>query len=260
MPTADQKITSEGEAIMVDIEKCLACKACELACAEGHTEAGSILDAIVNDIELLPRVKVIAGGQSIPLQCRHCKEAPCVAACPAEALYKEKEGGRVLSAPEKCIACGACVRVCPYEAIYLDEENETVIKCDVCEGLLQEGAPPFCVSACPTGSLRVGTVEEMHEKAEKYEELVRDESRLRNAGPGVKFEIDSDSCICCGRCARDCPVDCISGKAGKAPDKASESDREKGKVGEPFEIDQETCVRCGTCLEVCPADAVIKII
>ena len=245
---------------MVDLEKCLACKACELACAEGHATAGSLLEAIINDVELLPRVKVIAAaGKPIPVQCRHCADAPCVAACPAGALYTEKEeGGRVLTAPEECIACGACVRVCPYEAVCMDEENETVIKCDVCERLLEEGGSPFCVDACPTGCLQVASVEEAHEKAGEYDELVRDEGRLRNAGPGVKFEIDRDSCICCGRCARDCPVDCISGKAGKAPDKASQADREKGKVGKPFEIDQQECVRCGTCFDVCPADAVVR--
>jgi NADH:ubiquinone oxidoreductase subunit F (NADH-binding)/NAD-dependent dihydropyrimidine dehydrogenase PreA subunit/(2Fe-2S) ferredoxin len=74
----------------------------------------------------------------------------------------------------------------------------------------------------------------------------------------TSFSIDPEVCICCGRCARECPADCISGQTGKPPAKATREDREQGKVGEPFRIDQEACVQCGTCLEVCPVGAVEK--
>ncbi|MFO7957100.1 MAG: NADH-quinone oxidoreductase subunit NuoF [Candidatus Brocadiia bacterium] len=74
----------------------------------------------------------------------------------------------------------------------------------------------------------------------------------------ITFSIDPEVCICCGRCARECPVECISGETGKAPSKATDEDREQGKVGRPFSIDQETCIKCGTCLDVCPAGAVQK--
>ncbi|MFO7957516.1 MAG: NADH-ubiquinone oxidoreductase-F iron-sulfur binding region domain-containing protein [Candidatus Brocadiia bacterium] len=72
----------------------------------------------------------------------------------------------------------------------------------------------------------------------------------------ISFSIDPEVCICCGRCARECPADCISGEAGKPPAKATREDREQGKVGEPFRIDQKACIQCGTCLEVCPVGAV----
>jgi len=72
----------------------------------------------------------------------------------------------------------------------------------------------------------------------------------------ITYSIDPEACICCGRCARDCPVECISGKRGKPPARATEEDRQSGKVGEPFSIDQERCVKCGTCYDVCPAGAV----
>ncbi len=74
----------------------------------------------------------------------------------------------------------------------------------------------------------------------------------------INFSIDAGKCICCSRCAKACPVDCITGKAGKPPAKATDEDRKKGKAGEPFRIDQEACIKCGTCQEVCPADAVIR--
>ena len=72
----------------------------------------------------------------------------------------------------------------------------------------------------------------------------------------LTFTIDPEVCICCGRCAKECPVTCISGKAGKQPAKATDEDRRKGRVGEPFVIDQAACVKCGTCYDVCPVSAV----
>jgi NADH:ubiquinone oxidoreductase subunit F (NADH-binding)/(2Fe-2S) ferredoxin/NAD-dependent dihydropyrimidine dehydrogenase PreA subunit len=72
----------------------------------------------------------------------------------------------------------------------------------------------------------------------------------------IKFTIDPAICTCCGRCAKECPIECISGKVGKRPLKATQEDRRLHKVGEPFRIDQQACVKCGTCLDVCPAGAV----
>jgi NADH:ubiquinone oxidoreductase subunit F (NADH-binding)/(2Fe-2S) ferredoxin/NAD-dependent dihydropyrimidine dehydrogenase PreA subunit len=74
----------------------------------------------------------------------------------------------------------------------------------------------------------------------------------------ISFSILPESCICCGRCAKNCPVDCISGRIGKAPAKATDQDREKGKVGQPFVIQSSICIRCGACLDVCPVGAVVK--
>ena len=253
-------VATASRAVLVEVDRCVACKNCEWACAKAHAGYESGEEALLSEDQLVPRVHIIsADDHNVPIQCRHCADAPCVAACPTEALYKADDG-RVLTDAENCIACKACVRVCPYEAIFWDESREVIAKCDVCEGLIEEGQDTYCVQACPTNALHTVTVEELHEAdaSRQYDSIVRDESRMQNAGPGVSFDIDPEVCICCGRCARECPVDCISGETGKAPAKATAEDREKGKVGEPFEIDSETCVNCGTCLEVCPVSAVRK--
>jgi formate hydrogenlyase subunit 6/NADH:ubiquinone oxidoreductase subunit I len=52
-------------------------------------------------------------------------------------------------------------------------------------------------------------------------------------------------CISCGRCAKACPAEAITGK--------QKTKKEKGK---PFKIDQKKCIKCGMCLEACKVEAV----
>jgi formate hydrogenlyase subunit 6/NADH:ubiquinone oxidoreductase subunit I len=49
----------------------------------------------------------------------------------------------------------------------------------------------------------------------------------------------------CGRCAKACPVEAISGK--------TKSKKEKGI---PFKIDETKCIKCGMCFESCKFEAV----
>jgi NADH:ubiquinone oxidoreductase subunit F (NADH-binding)/NAD-dependent dihydropyrimidine dehydrogenase PreA subunit len=55
----------------------------------------------------------------------------------------------------------------------------------------------------------------------------------------IEYKIDPEVCIGCTRCARNCPVSCIS-----------------GSPREPHVIDPDVCIRCGICKQVCPVDAV----
>ena len=50
--------------------------------------------------------------------------------------------------------------------------------------------------------------------------------------------IDKNKCIGCGICIKECPVNAITTKDGKA------------------EIDMEKCIRCGKCHEICSQEAV----
>ncbi|MDD4001019.1 MAG: 4Fe-4S binding protein [Bacilli bacterium] len=49
----------------------------------------------------------------------------------------------------------------------------------------------------------------------------------------------TDSCIACGACQAECPVDCIS-------------------EGDIYVIDPDACIDCAACEEVCPVEAIIE--
>ena len=57
----------------------------------------------------------------------------------------------------------------------------------------------------------------------------------------VRYTILEDKCTGCTKCARMCPVSCIS-----------------GKVKELHVIDQEKCIKCGACYDGCKFNAIIK--
>ena len=54
------------------------------------------------------------------------------------------------------------------------------------------------------------------------------------------YIIDPEKCKKCSLCARNCPVNCITGVPGK----------------EPYVIDQNKCIKCGTCLANCRFGAI----
>ncbi len=242
--------------VVVNLERCLACRSCETACARAHAGFEDIVEAVLAGAHMVPRVHVLAAkGRAVPIQCQHCEDAPCVTVCPSGALYRDEEEGPVRTAPDKCIGCKACVNACPYGAVHFDAERETVIKCDLCEGIIEEGELPACVVACPTHARAVvGRQEATPCLQEEYRALVQQIM----GGAVRRYTIDPEKCICCGRCAKECPVDCISGTKGKPPAHATEEDVKRGKAGQPFRIDQDICVRCGCCEDVCPVDAVMS--
>ncbi|OHD72884.1 MAG: hypothetical protein A2177_03225 [Spirochaetes bacterium RBG_13_68_11] len=154
--------------LCIDVSRCLSCKTCELECAVSHSEAGTLL-AIVAAGEPAQRRIVVepAGRLSVPLQCRHCEDAPCVAVCPTQAMHKNGREFPVLVDAERCIGCHACIAVCPFGVISTSRMGKAVVKCDLCVRRLAQGQQPACAAGCPTHAIRYLTPEEVAGEARR---------------------------------------------------------------------------------------------
>jgi NAD-dependent dihydropyrimidine dehydrogenase PreA subunit len=87
------------------------------------------------------------------MACNHCKDAPCLNFCPANAYSRDELTGAVEIDQKRCIGCGYCTWNCPYDVPKLIEGNGVIEKCDWCNEKLHVGEKPACVSACVTGAL-----------------------------------------------------------------------------------------------------------
>jgi NADH-quinone oxidoreductase subunit F len=56
------------------------------------------------------------------------------------------------------------------------------------------------------------------------------------------YQINPDKCIGCTKCARNCPVDAIT-----------------GTLKQPHHIDTAKCIKCGTCKAGCPKNAIEEV-
>ena len=147
--------------IWIEVSKCLACRSCEFACAVEHSRSKTLVGAIAEDPLPQSRVSLIAvENLAVPLQCRHCEDAPCVSICPTKALEKQGTEGPVLIDAERCIGCKFCIAVCPFGVVTLSADGKAALKCDLCIELLDEGEDPACVTACKSGALRFLEIEE----------------------------------------------------------------------------------------------------
>lgn len=154
--------------ITINVRKCVACKTCELECALAHSPVKDLAAAMELEEKPQPRISVDPiAGYAVPLQCRHCEDAPCVAVCPTRAMSKLGVEGPVLVDLDLCIGCKACIIVCPFGVIKLNRSGKAISKCDLCIERLEEGKEPACVSGCPTGCLQFQTVDEVAAEAKK---------------------------------------------------------------------------------------------
>ena len=78
-------------------------------------------------------------------------------------------------------------------------------------------------------------------REEYLEHVVEKRCKTGNCQALQNYKILQEVCRGCSKCARNCPVNAIS-----------------GKIKEPFVIDQAVCIKCGTCLENCPFGAIVK--
>jgi Fe-S-cluster-containing dehydrogenase component len=167
---------------LVDLNNCIGCKACEIACkAENNVPVGSWrLRVKYVDSGLYPEVK----RSFTPMRCNHCENAPCARACPVAALHT-LPNGIVNVDSDRCIGCAACMMACPYGAIYMDPETNTADKCTFCAHRVESGLEPACVVTCPTEANLFGDLDNPNSRISQYIASHRD-VRVRKPEKGTQ--------------------------------------------------------------------------
>jgi Fe-S-cluster-containing hydrogenase component 2 len=99
---------------------------CELICSLAHEKEINPELARIKINEEWPEDKIII--------CRQCIDAPCINACPNNALYRDPSSGVIFIDEAKCSGCGACIKVCEFEAIFIHPKRKVAVKCDTCNG------------------------------------------------------------------------------------------------------------------------------
>ncbi|MBU0492885.1 MAG: 4Fe-4S dicluster domain-containing protein [Chloroflexi bacterium] len=127
--------------ILVYENVCSGCRACQVACMAHHERRFGTATA------RLRVTKVEHEGIDRPHICRQCQPAPCVDACPSQALYRDDVTGAILLSPDDCVGCAVCVDACPFGMVGLHPETGLALICDLC------GGDPACVKRCATGAI-----------------------------------------------------------------------------------------------------------
>jgi len=154
--------------IICDPDKCVGCRMCEYACSLTKTGA---FDPNMSRI----RVVRIEPVTMTAISCRLCEDAPCVLACPRDALSRSEEDGTIVVDTDKCDGCGWCVEACDFGAVILNPTTKNAEICNLCNDV--EGGPQ-CVAYCPKEALSLATPEVLRQRARRdvvaqlFEELI----------------------------------------------------------------------------------------
>lgn len=138
-------------AIVTDLNRCVGCLSCSVACKMVNDLAPGdfwlkVLRIGPNPIsegDDYPNVEMYY----LPVGCQHCVNPQCVEVCPTAASQK-REDGTVQIDKSRCIGCQFCVMACPYGVRHLNETELVVEKCTLCEQIVANGGLPECVSQC----------------------------------------------------------------------------------------------------------------
>ena len=194
-PVAREPVTGTV-AKLIDVSKCIGCKACQTACMEWNDlrdEIGVNVGVYDNPPDLTPKSWTVmrfaeyensAGDLEWLIRkdgCMHCEDPGCLKACPSPGAIVQYTNGIVDFHQENCIGCGFCIAGCPFDIPRMSREDRRVYKCTLCSDRVAVGQEPACVKTCPTGAIMFGTKEDMKQQAEDRIVDLKDRG-FQNAG------------------------------------------------------------------------------
>ncbi|MDO5641067.1 MAG: formate dehydrogenase subunit beta [Paracoccus sp. (in: a-proteobacteria)] len=178
----------EKLAKLIDISKCIGCKACQSACIEWndtHPAVGYNDGTYVNPHDLSAEMYTLMRFEEYDDPdtgefhwlirkdgCMHCEDPGCLKACPSPGAIVQYTNGIVDFIHDKCIGCGYCIKGCPFDIPRMSPTKHVVSKCTLCSDRVAVGQGPACAKTCPTEAIVFGTKAEMTaHAAERVEDL-----------------------------------------------------------------------------------------
>nr|MBC7245696.1 4Fe-4S dicluster domain-containing protein [Chloroflexota bacterium] len=142
--------------IVCDPDKCVGCGDCEFACSMTKHQVFDPALSRIRNVRIEPIVM-------LSVSCRMCNDAPCVLACPRNALTQDPERGIIRVDEDKCDGCGWCIEACDFGAILLNPATKKVEICDLCADL----GEPQCVLYCEKKALSLSAPEVVAQKTRR---------------------------------------------------------------------------------------------
>ena len=202
VPPPEKRLTEVAK--LIDVSKCIGCKACQVACLEWnnlHPEIGVNIGVYDNPPDLTPNMFTVmrytewVNPETNNLEwlirkdgCMHCEDPGCLKACPAPGAIVQYSNGIVDFVHENCIGCGYCIKGCPFNIPRISQVDHKAYKCTLCSDRVAVGQGPACAKACPTHAIVFGSKDDMKAHAAKRIEDLKSRG-FANAGlydpPGV---------------------------------------------------------------------------
>ena len=183
--------------MVIDLEKCIGCRTCAVACKQHNGQpAGNWWNRVFTPGSELHGIAPVSGKELfLPVSCQHCQNAPCEKVCPVGATYRHTDGS-VLVDFERCVGCRYCMAACPYgvrqfnwedpkkgvgryeyqdgytygypkeyrlngRLVYTPVRMKGIVeKCNFCVHYQALGLDPACVRACPGKARFVGDLDD----------------------------------------------------------------------------------------------------
>ena len=181
--------------IVFDVDKCIGCHMCMLACKDEHVGNEWLpytdkqkkrdqkwINMVRHERGVAPRMDLAYR----PTLCNHCDNTPCAKNAPGTVI--KRADGIVLLDPRKAAGNEALVEACPYGAISWNDEVGAAQKCTMCAHLLDDGwKEPRCVQVCPLKALKAIKMED-----EDFDKLAKEKGLVtvapEAAGPRVYYK------------------------------------------------------------------------
>jgi len=174
------RVAEEPVAKLIDISKCIGCKACQVACMQWNDLRDEITfhPGYNNPVDLSDQSWTVMRFAEVQREdgrldwlirkdgCMHCEDPGCLKACPAPGAIVKYANGIVDFVSENCIGCGYCLTGCPFNIPRISKKDNKAYKCTLCSDRVAVGLEPACVKTCPTGAIVFGSKVDMIHHAE----------------------------------------------------------------------------------------------